>query len=77
MVIRISSIFCGTRKVSVIFTRKNCTMKGYTHLAHHKIALSELNQHLLGTKCIVELQLEFLDLHVGILKSGQSLLVFR
>lgn len=38
------------------------------YLAKHEIPLSQLDEHLLGAKRIIELEFEFLDLLLGILE---------
>ena len=43
-----------------------------TYLAKHEVTLRELNKHLFGTKSIVKLHLEILDLNFGIREFDQS-----
>ena len=49
--------------------------RGNQYLTEHEIPFGQLDEHLLGTKRIVELEFEILDLLFGILEHYEDRLV--
>lgn len=45
------------------------------YLAKHEVPLGQLDKHLLGTKCVIELEFEIFDLLFGILEHYENGLV--
>jgi len=46
-----------------------------THLAHLKVLLGELEQHVFGARRVVDLCLELLDVYLRVLKLRESVLI--
>jgi len=50
-------------------------VRGNQYLTKHEISLGQLYEHLLGTKCVIELEFEIFDLLFGILEHYEDGLV--